>query len=608
MARRPLRWQLYPSYLLIIVMAVVALAWWAIEAQDAFYYEQTELDLRARAQLVEEQVRSLIAADDIEAVADLARVFGERTSTRITVILPDGRVVGDTDEDPEAMDHHSARPEVVQALNEAYGMSIRRSSTLQKKMMYVAIRVVSEGRAIGMVRTAMPITFIDEAKEALRFKMIAGGLAVAMLAAAVSLIVSHRITRPLEHLRRGAQRFARGDLIGRLAVPPSEEIGELAEAMNEMAAQLHLRIGTISKQRREQEAVLSSMVEGVMAVDPDERIINLNRAAAELMAVDREGVIGLTVPEAVRNSGLQQVIDQTLRKRRTVQEEVIFSRGQKERLVQVSSSVLRDAEGQRIGAVVVLNDVTRLRKLENMRREFVANVSHELKTPITSIKGSVETLLDGAIENRDDAMRFLQMIARQGDRLHHIVEDLLSLSRIERESEREEISLQTRAVGDVLRAAVASCEAKSREIGVDVTLECPDDLTASLNAHLLEQGVINLIDNALKYSEAETTVTVRARQDAGEIAIEVSDEGCGIESKHLDRLFERFYRVDKARSRRMGGTGLGLAIVKHIAIAHGGSVSVRSTVGRGSSFTIHLPGQSSAGPSPAKPPDEIRTG
>lgn len=595
MARRPLRWQLYPSYLLITIIAVIALAWWAMRAQDRFYYEQTAQDLRVRAQLVEGQVRTPVEQGDYETVADLARRLGQLTSTRITIILPDGTVIGDTDEDPAVMANHAARPEIRQAVEQQFGTAVRFSNTLQKRMMYVAILLESGGRIIGIVRTAMPVTFIDEAKEALRLQMITGGLVVAVLAAVVSLIVSHRITRPLEHLRRGAQRFARGNLSSRLAVPKSEEIGELAEAMNEMAAQLHQRINTITKQRREQEAVLSSMVEGVMAVDRDERIINLNRAAADLMGTELNSAIGLTVPEAIRNTSLQQVIEETLRTRRTTQEEIVFSGGETERLVQVSVSILRDAEGHGIGAVIVLNDITQLRKLENVRREFVANVSHELKTPITSIKGSVETLLDGAIEDRIDAMRFLQMIARQGERLHRIVEDLLSLSRIERESEREEVSLQTRSVCEVLRAAVVSCETKAREAGVEVHLECPDDLTASLNAHLLELGVINLIDNALKYSESGRAVTVSARHQDGDICIEVSDEGCGIESRHLERLFERFYRVDKARSRKIGGTGLGLAIVKHIAIAHGGRVSVRSTVGQGSSFAIHLPGGKAAG-------------
>lgn len=608
MARRPLRWQLYPSYLLITIIAVIALAWWAMEAQDAFYYQQTAQDLKARAQLVEEQVRSLIAEEDYAAVAELAREFGQRTSTRITIILPDGLVIGDTDEDPAVMDNHATRPEILEAKEQGFGTAVRFSNTLKKRMMYTAILSEGQEELVAVVRTAVPIAFIEEAKEALRLRMVLGGFVVAVLAAAVSLLVSHRITRPLEHLRRGAQRFARGNLSSRLAVPDSEEIGELAEAMNEMAAQLYQRINTITKQRQEQEAVLSSMVEGVMAVDPDDRIINLNRAAADLMGVQLESVIGLTVPEAVRNTKLQQVIDETLQTRQTVQDEVIFSWGEQERLVQVSASILRDAEGRGIGAVVVLNDITQLRKLENVRREFVANVSHELKTPITSIKGSVETLLDGAIEDSNDARTFLRMIARQGDRLHQIVEDLLSLSRIERESEQEEISLEPGRVCDVLQAAVASCYAKSQEVGVVVELECPEDLTIDLNAHLLEQGVINLIDNALKYSEAGRKVTVRSRREGTNVLIEVSDQGCGIDPKHLERLFERFYRVDKARSRRMGGTGLGLAIVKHIALAHRGRVSVDSTVGQGSTFTIHLPDHTTSQEPSAEPPGGAESG
>ena len=264
-------------------------------------------------------------------------------------------------------------------------------------------------------------------------------------------------------------------------------------------------------------------------------------------------------------------------------------RNARDRVLQANGTALRDPAGRGIGAVIVLNDVSRLRQLENMRRDFAANVSHELKTPIASIKGFVETLLDGAMHNPDDAERFLRIIARQADRLNAIIEDLLSLSRIEKEGEAADIVLQAAALQETLTAAIHNVEGKAAERGIAIQLSGEPNLEAKINAPLLEQAVTNLLDNAIKYSEAESRVELNVSARGGEILIEVCDRGCGIAEEHLSRLFERFYRVDRARSRKLGGTGLGLAIVKHIVLAHRGQVAVESTPEVGSIFTIHLP-------------------
>jgi two-component system phosphate regulon sensor histidine kinase PhoR len=241
-----------------------------------------------------------------------------------------------------------------------------------------------------------------------------------------------------------------------------------------------------------------------------------------------------------------------------------------------------------MGVVVVLNDVTRLRKLENTRREFVANVAHELKTPITSIKGFVETLLDGAYREPENNLKFLQILARQADRLHAIIEDLLTLSRIEEEAEQGKIFLSSGRLSRVLQGALRICESRAQEKSISLSLTCSEDLKAQINAPLLEQAVVNLVDNAIKYSAPGSTVQVKAEPQPSEVVIQVSDQGCGIAPEHLSRLFERFYRVDAGRSRKIGGTGLGLAIVKHIAQAHGGRATVDSSSGQGSTFSIHL--------------------
>ncbi|MFO7983656.1 MAG: ATP-binding protein, partial [Desulfuromonadales bacterium] len=408
-----------------------------------------------------------------------------------------------------------------------------------------------------------------------------------------------RITRPLERMKRGAERFARGELGERLPVAASEEIGGLAEAMNHMAAHLDDRIQTVLRQRNEQEAVLSSMVEGVLAVDTEERIMRMNRAAAMLLAVQHMDVKDRPIQEVVRKADLQRFVTRTLQSRRQVEGDLSLNLNGEERHLQAHGTVLRDAAGHEIGALVVLNDVTRLRRLESMRRDFVANVSHELKTPITAIRGSVETLQAGAVENPDDAQRFLGIVSRQSDRLNAIIDDLLALSRIEEGVEEGGLPVEMGAVRDVIHAAVQSCSTSAADKGIDINLFCDEDLRAPINAPLLEQAVVNLLTNAIKYSDPGSRIVVDASFFKANMMIKVQDFGCGIDPEHLPRLFERFYRADRARSRKLGGTGLGLAIVKHIAQAHGGQVNVASTPGEGSTFTLVLPRDDGRTPSSA---------
>jgi len=520
---------------------------------------------------------------------ELCKELGGRTVTRITVILPSGRVVGDSHENPEQMDNHADRPEIKVALDGGTGMSTRPSATLQKDMMYVAVPVRAAGRIVAVVRTSLPLISIDRSLNMMYVRIGAGGVIAALAAAAVSLAVSARISRPLRELRRGAEQFSRGDLSHPLPVPASQEMATLAESMNEMASRLDDRIRTVVRQRNEQEAVLASMTEGVLAVDTDEHVITVNRAAADLIGIDPEQAEGQSIQEAVRIPDLQEFVATALTSREPVEDEMVLCERDRDVYVRAHGAVLRDVQGQRVGAVIVLTDVTRLQRLEYMRRDFVANVSHELKTPVTSIKGFVETLLDGAVDEPENARRFLGTIARQADRLNAIIEDLLTLSRIERETDAAEIVLERGKVKGILNAACQDCEVKAAEKDMTIELTCDDELEVNRNPVLLEQAVSNLIDNAIKYSEPDSTVWVNAVPTDSELVISIRDEGCGVEQRHLSRLFERFYRVDKARSRQEGGTGLGLAIVKHIAQAHGGRATVESTRAKGSVFSIHLP-------------------
>jgi two-component system phosphate regulon sensor histidine kinase PhoR len=586
--KKRLLWQLYPSYLLITIISLVAVTWYASESLKHFFLEQTASDLKVRARLFEKQVLEHLDPLDEKVVDLLCKKIGKSAATRITIILPSGKVVGDSEKDPSRMDNHVDRPEFIDALNGPSGTSIRYSRTLEKDMMYVGIPIKKKNHILAVVRTSIPVNDIDLVLNSMKIKIAFGCLVVAVFAAMLSLFISRRITRPIEQIKIWAESITRGEFHLRPQVAESEEIGALAESLNRMAVELREHIDTVMRQRNEIEAVLSSMVEGVIAVDMEERVISMNHAAAKMFGCDPAEVQGRSIQEVVRNTVLHQFVKNALSSQEAVEKEIVLS-SDGDRFLNGHGTLLRDAEGKQIGALIVLNDVTRLLRLEKIRREFVANVSHEIKTPITAIKGFVENLRDGSVENHEDAERFLEIISKHVDRLEAIIEDLLSLSRIEQEAERKEVVLDESRLKDVLETAIQVCEANAMAKKIEVELSCAEDIVAKFDPLLLEQAVVNLLDNAIKYSGEGKTVWVEAVQAEKEIIVSVRDQGCGIEKNHLPRLFERFYRTDKARSRQLGGTGLGLAIVKHIAQAHGGHVAVESTPGKGSTFSIHLP-------------------
>ena len=416
---------------------------------------------------------------------------------------------------------------------------------------------------------------------------VIGGI-VALLALGVTFAISRQYGRKMDELKQGAARLAEGELAHRLAIPDSEELAGLAESLNRMAAQLESRLQTVVSQRNQLEAVLSSMLEGVIAVSRDERIISVNQAAARWFDIDSEKVRGRSIPEAIRNLAIQKFVTRSLKSRTPVEDDIaVYQNG--ERILNIKSAPLLDMGPEPIGMLIVFSDVTQLRRLEDMRRDFVANVSHEIRTPLTAIKGFVETLHQNTVATPEEAERFLGIISKHVDRLNTIIEDLLMLSRIENEGERGDIKCEKTRLRDIFQNAIQICRPRADEKRIQIELAVDEGLSAMVDPVLLEQAVVNLLDNAIKYSDPNKTVLLQSRTSGNEIQLSVRDHGIGIEKKHLPRLFERFYRVDKARSRALGGTGLGLAIVKHIAQAHGGHVTVESRLGEGSLFTIHLP-------------------
>lgn len=588
MSHRRLLWQIYPAYLLIVVAALAIITVYLSQLLPKFYNNQVADDLKARAGLIEQQILPRLREPEFGGINELSKILGRNSSTRITIILPDGRVIADSDEVPEKMENHGNRPEIKDALEKGMGRSLRFSSTLGEEMMYVAVPIEEQGQNLAVVRTAIPATAIHRELKKIYYKVLLSILIIAIIAAVFSLVISRKISRPIEQMRDTAQRFASGELNLRVPVPKQIELAELADSLNEMARQLHKRFETITKQRNESEAILSSMVEGVLAVDSNSHIVSVNQAAANFLGINGNKAQGRNVEEAIRNPDLQKYVQDILSEAVPGEIDIVLS-GPPERIIRLDGAGLTDSQGNRSGAVIVLSDMTRIRHLENLRRDFVANVSHELRTPITSIKGFVETLQDGAITEPKETERFLRIIARHSDRLNAIVEDLLTLSSLEEGSEQRKIAFEKKPVKPVLSSVIELSSVKAEEKNITIDLDCDKDIHARINAALLEQAALNLVDNAIKYSEPASRIEIQVKKEDGMVTISFRDSGCGIAEKYQERIFERFYVVDKSRSRKLGGTGLGLAIVKHIAAVHGGKVTVESTFGQGSIFTVYIP-------------------
>ena len=581
MIRLGLRARLFASALAMILISIACAELYLAHALESQLTERIRTDLLIRAGLV---ARRVAAAVHRLTTAEAGAVASEQATlagARVTLVGLDGSVAADSGVDATRLadlENHGARPEIMQALAQGRGTSIRYSSTAQTRMMYAAVPIMREGSVAGTARVALPLTEVEFAISQMRATLMTAALLALAVAAVVAYTAAGFISRRLGRLHEAARRMAAGDLAARTRVHGHDEIGALAHALDRLAAGLTQTLEQLRTERDLLTSILSSMNEGVLVIGSDGNIVLSNPALREMLLVGPDA-LGKSVIQVIRNADLNHVL-QAAAEGRTSEAEVELA-GLRPRRVLVRAVPLQDAPRGVLGVFV---DVTELRKLESVRRDFVANASHELRSPLTTVRAAAETLR-GMENDARASQRFIELIERNAERLGSLIDDLLELSRVE--SRELKLEFERVDLGPVVARVFAQHAHRAQMKHITLHHELTG-VKVRADRRALDHVLGNLIDNALKYCPDETAVNVSAEDEGASVRVCVSDTGPGIAAEHIPHIFERFYRVDAGRSRELGGTGLGLSIVKHLVEAMEGTVSIESLPGAGATFSFTL--------------------
>lgn len=559
----------------------------ALEERAVWSLEERLVGL---ARFLQEDARPLLSPGTIpEARRGFALRAARTTEARVTLILPDGTVVAESDrplEDLGRIENHKDRPEIRTALAGDVGRAVRRSETVGHELLYVALPVEDGSRVVGIIRLALPLEVVTSAYVSVRRVLLAGGLLAMGVALGIGLFVARRVTRPVVEMQSVARQMAEGDYSVRAPVRSPDEIGSLGRALNVMAVRFREKIQDLERERATITAILDSMVEGVLAVDAQDHLLLLNQSVRAMFRLGPRLGEGKPFLEVIRNTDLFDLLGACRAAGGEMVSREVSLTTPVERALEAHALPLR-LGGEETGVLMVLHDVTELRRLERVRTEFVANVSHELRTPLTAIRGYLETLLEGGLDERENARRFLEIVSRHTERLGRLLDDLLDLSNIE--LGKVQLRLEPTDLGEVFDGVLAIIRPQAEGRGVALAADLGADLSPVLaDRDRLEQILINLLDNSVKFTPANGRVAVTAIARGEVVEVVVADTGIGISSTDLPRVTERFYRVDRARSRELGGTGLGLAIVKHLVHAHGGELRIESELGQGTTVRFSL--------------------
>ncbi|MFT7686271.1 MAG: two-component system phosphate regulon sensor histidine kinase PhoR [Candidatus Azotimanducaceae bacterium] len=598
MLKSQILWRLYAGYVAIILVTTLIVSLLINNQMAKNGLEEINHNLEARTEYLSQialpTLRSLTKQDEYSAVnsqnlQEIVRILGKKTNSRLTIIAADGFVIADSQEQPSKMDNHKSRPEIVLAGRTGAGTSSRFSNTLKVEMIYRAQSLKDDDKLLGYVRVSLTSIAIEKKLRQLQRIVIFSGVLASLTALAFGFYIARSFTQPLIKLTEVAEAISRGEYDKRIYLKQTDEIGQLASAFNRMAEASAHRMEEIISDRNILAMILTGMVEGVIGVDEKQNIIHINNAAAKMLGLSMTSSLNQPIWEQVRIQEINMALEQALERNGVVETQMRRPAEGEDLVVNIYVAVLLDNQQHLNGAVIVLHDISKLDLLGRIRRDFVANASHELKTPITAIKGLAETIIDDESMPSETLRSFIKKINVQSNRLANLISDLLSLSRLESDPEVDNFQLVNFSdlVERSIEGALINCSEKHLEL---VRENFPKErLQTRGDVQALSQLVDNLMDNAVKYTSNGGTITISLKRVDKFLNLQVSDTGIGISKLEQSRIFERFYRVDKARSRELGGTGLGLAIVKNISHQHGGSVTVKSQIGVGSVFTVHLP-------------------
>ena len=628
MLRSRLFWQLYAGYIAVIVTSTIIVGILVSRQVTENGMEEIHHSLAVRSELLAQIARPVLNnsmlqqeqdrgnASKLAALQKTIVQLGLKTDSRLTIITGTGTVLADSQESPQNMDNHSQRPEIIDAGDRGFSTTSRLSQTLQQQMIYRALRITENEDILGFVRVSLPLTIIDQKLALLRLIVLFSASISALVAIILGFYFARRFSDPLTKMTEVAEAISQGNYNRRINVQQRGEVGKLAQAFNRMARSSEQRMAEITTDRNRLAKIFAGMVEGVISVDQDQNIIHINQAAADLLDLSIATCINKPIWEEVRIQEINNALEQAIKNRGIVKTQMRRSSEAEDIVIDIYAATLGNGDESdfgnsgfsnsdfinsdsinsgsinsdmaSVGAVIVLHDISELDRLARVRRDFVANASHELKTPITAIRGLSETILDDVDMEEDTRREFIGKMHAQSLRLSALVTDLMAISRFE--SGHHDQSFQPVDLAMIARQSAAAALIPCRQKQLTLTTDVADSkITVNGDSQALSQLIDNLVDNAIKYTPQSGTIFVNLSIDGDSARLVVKDTGIGISPQYQQRIFERFYRVDKARSRELGGTGLGLSIVKNIAEQHGGSVSIDSQLASGTTFTVIFP-------------------
>ena len=575
---RSIQWRITIPFVLLVLVIMGGLGVYLAGSTRSFQLDSLRSQLESEARITAEASQpGFLSPDGMENLDTLARKLGEEIEARVTIIALDGTVLGDSEQALATMENHATRPEVADALGTGLGESTRYSTTLGQKMMYVAVPVSYQGEVLGIARVSLPLTAVENVVRQVTVSIIIAMAAATVLVILAAWLIARLTTRPVRKLTAASRRITSGELGQKIAIEARDEVGELAHAFNEMSARLKEMVETISEDRARLATVLDNMADGVIMTDVEGNISLANQTAVRLFNIKEPENKPLI--EAVRDHEVDEVLKLCLKT--AGMQSVQYESGTSRRYLRAIALPIANS-----GVLLLFQDLTSLRDLQTTRRELIGNISHEFRTPLAGIKAMVETLHDGAVDDKKTAGDFLNRIDSEVDRLTQLVAELTELSRIE--TGKAELKLEPLNLNGLVEEVTAQLSPQAERQKLAVVKELAADLPpVPADKARLRQVMVNLLHNAIKFTEPGGKITVTTRKQGDSVTLNVSDTGRGIASDDLPHVFERFYKGDKARSG--GGTGMGLAIAQHIIEAHGGDIRVESEEGRGSTFSFSLP-------------------